>query len=232
MSDRTTADASPPEHAKVRLDRLRFKVPVMLGMAGAAVRDARRADAAAQIARARRVGRDDGLRQGRDYGPGIRLVPIRARGQREALRQADVVVEDGPDPERPNRTTRRAKRLDPLIALRDMGAVTKRQVEAAELLRSQLEASPAAMPSASQCEIHTAPFGRGGPSDWQLKNCTWARKAIAAMAAVDQPVVLWVVVGGTIRGFARWRRCRHTTASRMLSSGLDALADHYLGPVT
>ena len=47
----------------------------------------------AQLARARRVGRDLGVVDRSDYGHGIRLAPIRGSGG-AILREADVVVDD------------------------------------------------------------------------------------------------------------------------------------------
>jgi hypothetical protein len=41
------------------------------------------------------------------------------------------------------------------------------------------------------------------------------------------PAVLWIVLGGTIRGYAAFARVRHTTAAELLRRGLGALADHY-----
>jgi hypothetical protein len=49
-------------------------------------------------------------------------------------------------------------------------------------------------------------------------------------AALDEsviPAVLWVLNGGTIRGYAEFWHARHTKAAELLCRGLAALADHY-----
>ena len=60
-----------------RLDRIRAKAPLLLALATEPIRQAKAAAEAAQLARARRVGRDLGVVNRSDYGHGIRLVPIR-----------------------------------------------------------------------------------------------------------------------------------------------------------
>jgi hypothetical protein len=62
-----------------------------------AIRQARIGERAEQVARARRVVRDTGLVNTSDYGPGIGLRPVRAHDS-AMLREADVVVDDAPDP--------------------------------------------------------------------------------------------------------------------------------------
>jgi hypothetical protein len=99
------------------------------------IRASRTADEQAVKARVARVGRDDGVQHGRDHGPGIRLRNVRSR-RNEILREADVAVEDGPDPERPNSTVRRARRVDPLLALKRAGAIEDRHLDAAAAMRA------------------------------------------------------------------------------------------------
>ena len=135
------------------------------GHADDGIRAGRNAEERPRSLAAARVGQDDGVQHGRDYGPGIRLRPIRARGHRITLRPADVEVVVGTDPDRPNEIMRRARRVDPLTALLKAGTITGRQFDAAEMLRGQLEASEAALTGAAQSEIHVAPHQRMGQSD-------------------------------------------------------------------
>ena len=223
-----TADPGPAEPPSMRLDRIRAKAPVLLGMALAAIRAGRANDDIARLARVARVGSDDGVQHGRDHGPGIRLRAVRGR-RSEVLRAADVEVEDGPDPSRPNRTVRRARRVDPLRALKRVGTLTDRHIDATERLREQMEAAEASLPCGDL--MHVPSNQRAGYSDWQINNRGHVRRALAAVAPVNQGPVLWVAVGGTVAGFASYARVGHETVSGRLQAGLGELADHYYGPV-
>src|ERR1700704_3681226 len=66
---RFTADPAPPEPAKARLDLIRAKTPLLLALATEPIRQAKVAAEGAQLARARRVGRDLGVVNRSDYGP-------------------------------------------------------------------------------------------------------------------------------------------------------------------
>jgi hypothetical protein len=225
-----TADPGPPEPAAVRIARIRAKAPLLFGIAVAVMRDARRADELAQLARAARVGVDAGMQQGRDYGPGIRLEPILGRRRCEGeLRAADVEIEDGPDPDRPNKIVRRARRSDPLVKLLKAGTVTGRGVEAIELLRGELEAAQASIPSGGQSDVHVPAHQRIGISDFQINACTAVRRAIEAVKRINRQVVLWIACGGTIAAYAAYAHQNHVTAARQLRAGADELADHYFG---
>lgn len=212
--------AEDPEPAADRLARIQARAPLLYAMALAANREARRGEEAAQLAQARRVGHDDGVRDGRDYGPGLRL-----RG-----RAADVEIEDAALPGRPNATTRRARRTDPLLVLQRAGTITGRQVDAGERLRGALQDAQASVPSTGQSGVHLPPHMRVGISDRQVNARTLVRQSLDAVAPVDQPVTLWVLLGGTIAGYCGHARVGHQRAAGQLKSGLRALADHYFGP--
>lgn len=68
-----------------------------------------------------------------------------------------------------------------------------------------------------------------GVPNRQLFARTAARLAVAAIAAVNRGVVLWIVGGGALSGFARFARCRQATAADRLRAGLDQLSDHFYG---
>ena len=191
------------------------------------IRAARAADELARAARASRVGCDDGVQHGRDYGPGLRLRPARGRRRGERLRDADVEIEEGPDPARPNATVRRARRSDPLVALLRAQTITIREFDAAGLLRDELQAAQTSIPCAGQSSIHVPPFQRIGISDRQVDAASASRRGLAAVGVLNRAAVLWIVLGGTIRGYAAFARVRHTTAAELLRRGLCALADHY-----
>jgi hypothetical protein len=227
---RASADPSPPEPASARLSRIRAKAPMLLDMAIEAIRRGRVADHLAQFARAARVGRDEGLREGRDYGPGIRLRPVRARRQSLLLREADVEIEVGAHPGRPNTTVSRARRCDPLVKLAKAGTLAGRHIDAAEMLREQIEASEASGGGCSLSEIHLPAHQRTGITDRQITNLGRAREALFAVATTNRPMLLWTVAGGNVAGFAAYVGMRHTTAASHLKAGLEELADHYRLP--
>ena len=193
----------------------------------ARIRAARAADELARIARAARVGRDDGVQHGRDYGPGLRLRPARGRRRGERLREADVEIEDGPDPAQPDNTVRRARRSDPFVALLRARSITAREFDAAELLRDELQSAQPSIPCTGQSSIHVLPFQRIGVSDRQVDAAGASRRGLAAVGVLNRAAVLSIVLGGTIRGYAAFAHVRHTTAAELLRRGLGALADHY-----
>ena len=227
---RQSADPGPPEPPAASLDRIRAKVPTLLALATEPIRQAKAAGEAAQLARARRVGRDLGVVNRSDYGHGIRLVPIRARDG-AVLRESDVTLADAPDPQAPNVTVRRARRTDPLEVLKRAGTISARECEAGEMLRDDIEQSQPSLPGASRSEVHMAPRDRAEVTEYQffacLKACRCARRAVAALDDTVTSAVLWIVLGGTVRGYAAFAHVRHTTAAELLRRGLGALADHY-----
>ena len=166
-----------------------------------------------------------------DYGAGIRLKAIRAHDG-ALLREADVTVADAPDPHLPRVTVRRARRTDPLIVLCRAGTIDQRQVDAGELLRAAMEESLPSMPGVTRSEVHVAPFLRATVSDRQLRACRTVRSAFLILGD-KLPVVVWILLGGTIGGYAAHARMRHTTAADLLRNGLDRLARHFgLAPVS
>lgn len=145
------------------------------------------------------------------------------RRERSCFRGAD----DETDPRQPNVTVRRARRTDPLEALKRVGTIDAREYEAGEKLRDAIEQSRWSMPSMSRSEVHVAPRDRVGVSQHQLWACLKAREALAVLDITITPAVLWVLHGGTVRGYAAYAHVRHTTAAEWLRRGLGALADHY-----
>jgi hypothetical protein len=227
---RLSADPGPPEPAAARIARIRAKAPLLFGVAIAVIRDARRADELAQLARAARVGVDTGRQHGRDYGPGIRLEPIRGRRRCDGeLRAADVEIESAADPDRPTQILRRARRSDPLVKLQRAGTVTGRGVEAIEFLRGDLEAAQASIPSGGQSDVHMPAHQRIGITDFQVNACTAVRRAVEAVKPINRQVVLWIACGGTIAAYAAYAHLHHVMTAAQLKAGAGELADHYFG---
>ena len=179
-----------------------------------------------QLTRARRVGRHAGPVNTSDYGPGIRLEPIHARDG-TLLREADVLVADAPDPDAPRRTIRRARRTDHLLTLLREGTIDRRQADAGERLRIAMERAECSLPAVSRSEVHVAPWDRVPLSEQKLKAQRHVSRALTTLDSTLKSVVLWVLDGATIRGYAEWKHMRHTTAAELLRRGLSALADYY-----
>jgi hypothetical protein len=228
---RLNPNPGPRDPVRARNARIRAKASALLDLAVEASSQSRTAAQAEQLARAKRVGRDRGVVNGNDYGAGIRLEAIYGHDG-ALLREADVTVDDAPDPHMPKVTVRRARRTDPLIVLFRAGTIDEVQVDAGEQLRTAMEESLPPMPGVSRSEVHVAPFLRGTFSDRQLRACRTVRSA-SLILGDKLPVVVWILLGGTIGGYAAHVRTRHTTAAGLLQSGLDKLAQHFgLAPVS
>ena len=184
-------DPGPPEPPAASITRIRAKAPLLLALATEPIRQAGTAARAEQLARARRVGRDLGVVNRSDYGPGIRLEAICAH-DRALLREADVTVADAPDPDVPKVTLRRARRTDPLEVLKRVGTINAREREAGERLRDAIEREQRSLPSVSRSEVHVAPWDRPTISERQLRACQdvracycRARQRVGAGSDVD-----------------------------------------------
>jgi hypothetical protein len=85
------------------------------------------------------------------------------------------------------------------------------------------------IPCTGQSSIHVQPFRRTGISDRQVNAVGASRRAMAAVAVANRAVVLWIVLGGTVEGFALHARTRRAPCGERLKAGLGELADHYFG---
>jgi hypothetical protein len=173
---RVSADPGTPELPAARIARIFVKAPLLLALATDPIRQAKAATGAVQFARARRVGRDLGVVNRSDYGPGIRLGAIRAHDG-VLLREADVTVADAPDPDAPKVTRRRARRTDSLEVLKRTGTINVREHNAGEMLRDAIEQSRPSLPGMFRSEVHVAPHDRVAISERQLKAGCHVRRA-------------------------------------------------------
>lgn len=186
---------------------------------------ARRQSEREQHARILRIGAED--ESGGDYGPAIRRRDIRWQG--EVLRVADVRVEDGVDPAAPKQRVRRAVRSDPLDALRRAGSITGREVDAAEEMRRYLEQLEPAMGGGLGVAVQSAAFDRMPITPMHLVAARKVRMATATLGERYWPPVCWVLLHGTVEGYARERRIRLARAGELVRSGFAMLADHLFG---
>lgn len=166
---------------------------------------------------------------GVDFGPAIRRKDSRDHAGL-VIREADVEVDDGPDPDHPNRKVRRAQRVDTLLRLVRGGSIGRRELEAAETLRTHLERMLPAMISQQIVHSDLSPFTRDWIAETQLYASKFARDAAAALGPRLWPPVLWLCLGGTVRSFAEFQQIRLATGCECVTAGFEALADHVSGP--
>jgi len=204
------------------VERLRRSPPEMALLIAAS----RRADRL-QL-EARRKARKRHHHGGVDVGPSVRLEAI-IDFDGKVIREADVSVDTVRDPAQPQRIIRRAVRADPLLALERAGSITGRGADAAETLRSYLEAMTPALGQSGGMSVHTPPFLRAPISSVSIDACRTTRRAAAALGPLHWEAVLWVCLGGTVSGYAGYRCMRLALAGELVRDGIAKLADHFEG---
>jgi hypothetical protein len=164
-----------------------------------------------------------------DLGPGLRRRASRDKHGR-LLRDLDVEVDDrAVDPRNPNRRLRRAYRVDPVDVLKRAGSIGAREVDAAGELRRHLEQVAPPLGAGRVGSVAVSGFLIQPITDQHIRACRKVREASAILGAQWWPPVLWVCLGGTVRGYSdQWRVGTHT-ASELISSGMARLADHFYG---
>jgi hypothetical protein len=215
---------------RAMLERLQVKAPLLLALGLAPLRRARSEADEAQRARAAQVGRDRGVVNLTDCGAGLRLDPAHAQDGQTVLRDADVVVEEEPEGPGSKQRVRRARRVDALDVLLKINSLTRRQHAAGTALRFDCEMAAPTLPSGcAQSSVHMAAWSRVGISRAQLEASEAAREGLSVVRERDRPVLIWVLGGGTVGGYALYARIRHATALEGLQRALDCLAQHYFG---
>ncbi len=167
---------------------------------------------------------------GGDFGPGLRRKAMRDRRGR-LLREPDVEVDDqaAGDPRYPNRHVRRARRVDTIDLLRRDGTIGRREVEAAGELRQYLERIEPSVSGGGLTRVGIAPHLCQPITDTHLRAARKLREASAALGSKHWPAVLWVCLGGSVRGYAaQWHVGTHR-ASALVGDGLARLGDHFYG---
>ena len=141
----------------------------------------------------------------------------------------DVVVEQRPDPDRPDRgrtqhTVRGARRYDGILSL--FGA-TSPEYRAAERYRDDNAIAAGARLSERSLVRSTSPTAHE-PSAAVLDALERVRAASDAMGKRAMPVIIWCVLGNqSLASYERTRRTRHGASAATLRLALAALADHY-----
>jgi len=164
-----------------------------------------------------------------DLGPGLRRRAVRDR-QGQLLREADVEVDDrAVDPRNPNRRVRRAYRVDPVDTLRREGVLGPREADAAAELRRHLEWIEPTLGAGSAMRVSASGFGVQPITDQHIRASRKLREAEKAVGDVLWPPVLWLCLGGSVRGYAAQCRVASNTAHDRVKSGMHRLADHFYG---
>lgn len=165
---------------------------------------------------------------GADYGPGLTMD---ARGRlRSWGGAAEVVVEDRPDPDKPDRgrtpiTVRGARRHDAVLAVFGKSA----ELEAAERFRDDCAAASGIRQGVA---IVRSGFDQWhyGPPDQQLDAQSRARAAWQAMGMEHAGLVSFVVLGCvSLARFADVHEIGRRVARIRLSEALSRLVAHYAG---
>jgi hypothetical protein len=167
------------------------------------------------------------VRVGPDFGPALRRRAVRDRRGR-LLREPDVEVEDAADPRNPHRRHRRAYRIDPVDRLRQAGTIGPREADAAQELRLHLERIAPPL-SGDLLRIGSSSSSCETILDQHVRAATKLREASETVGEQLWPVVLWVCLGGSVRGYAEQWRMRPVSASLLVANGMVRLAEHFYG---
>ena len=141
----------------------------------------------------------------------------------------DVVVEQRPDPDRPDRgrtqhTIRGARRYDGVLSI--FGA-TSPEYRAAERYRDD-NALAGGVRITERSMVRSASPTAHEPSAAVLDALERVRAASDAMGRTAMPVIIWCVLANqSLASSERTRRTRHGASAATLRLALAALADHY-----
>lgn len=193
--------------------------------AGGSAAEAPRAVRRRPVARAR--GKE--LATVADLGPGLRRNAV-TDGRGKLLREADVEVDGrAVDPREPNRRLRRAYRVDPVDRLKRAGTIGMREVDAAGKLRGHLERVAPPLGAGMGSRIAVSGFLIEPITDQHIKACRELRAASAVLGDRLWSPVLWICLGGTVRGYSdQWGVGTHQAAN-LIAHAMTRLADHFYG---
>ena len=149
-------------------------------------------------------------------------------GPLQAILRGEVLREDRPDIEAPNRQLSGARRRDYLREMKARHVITAAEWEAVERFRDDLAIASG---SGHGVTIETAGI-RGtpgyGPTERQVDAVTRVRAAFEGVGLLLAPMLLWCIVAGVSgREYARMRRVPRGRALVMLHDTLEKLAAVY-----
>lgn len=212
------------------LDRLEWICPGFVALAREAVARGRQATIGTRVVRGEPASLVE--RTGADYGPAFQhqsVMLVTDDGKRVELLAPRLEVVDGPHPEQPNVSVRRARVADPLRRMLKRGEIEARHRVAAEHLRRLYETgiSPH-LPSGLAPKVAGALFG--GAYEYASDALSCRRKVQAAIFAVEPDgaaITFCVLSYGTLDGYSAANRIRRQDAGQSLRRGLEALAHHF-----
>jgi hypothetical protein len=188
------------------------------GSVARALRALERELQAAIDARMRRIGRDGGYQDLRDFGPGLRI------------ERGDIVREFRPDPIITDREVliRGGRVYDCIRFMYDKGLITYDEWWVAERFRDDLSAAAGASRASDVRFLRQAGISQHWPSEPQL-NALWRCQMVwRAIPDELKPITAYVIVGGSsLRAWARLERVRDATASDRLHEALAVLIRCY-----
>lgn len=168
-----------------------------------------------------------------DYGPSLKMtkkgVNVRWGGASE------VEIADVPDIDAPNRTVRRARRIDPLMRILGQGNIDpkrwqdidRRAYAAAEQYRDDAVMASGASLGRDNMGIRAGNAGYG-PGDTQVAALARMRAVDEIMTSDNSHVLAHLVLGQMgAKEYARVRECRDGTVRPRLLVALCRLMDHY-----
>lgn len=153
--------------------------------------------------------------------------PVSDLGPRVLLDRGEVLVEDAPDPDAPNRTIRRSRReWAPDVLLRN-GTIDQAHHDAATRLHDAYALG--VMGARDRLAVYVDRTGAPtGYADAQLAAATDYRQAAQAVGMVAMSALSWCVINhGSVAGWAECKGWPVQRAQGYLLAALDRLAEHY-----
>jgi hypothetical protein len=153
--------------------------------------------------------------------------PVFDLGPQIRHQRGELVVEDAPDPDAPNRTVRRSRHeWAPDVLLRN-GTIHQGHYDAAKRLHDAYALG--VMGARDRLAVYVDKAGApSGYADAQLAAATDYREAAQAVGIVAMSALSWCVIShGTVAG---WAECKGWPAQRAqgyLLAALDRLEEHY-----
>ena len=141
--------------------------------------------------------------------------------------RGELVVEDAPDPDAPNRTIRRSRyEWAPDVLLRN-GTIDQAHHDAATRLHDAYALG--VMGARDRLAVYIARTGApSGYADARLAAATDYREAAQAVGIVAMSALSWCVIShGTVTGWAECKGWPVQRAQGYLLAALDRLAEHY-----
>jgi hypothetical protein len=155
--------------------------------------------------------------------------PVTDAGPAPQLRRGEVAVHDAADPDQPNRTIRRAKRVWAPDVLLATGTIGQHHHDAATRYHNAYAVGIEGARDRLGVYVDCA-GSPGGYADARLSAARDYREATQAVGVVSSAALAWCVLSyGTVAGWAECKAWNKHKAGGYLLAALDRLAEHYAG---